>query len=118
MNGSNTIVIAAAVLALSNAGAASGATPQDVGKLGTTLTEIGAEREGNADGSIPAYTGGLTEAPAGFVKGSGVRPDPFASERPQFSIDAMDGEGRTGTFRADWACRYIRPEINPIAIEL
>jgi hypothetical protein len=90
MNRSTSIVIAAAVLTLSHAGAASGATPQEASKLGTTLTAVGAERDGNADGSIPAYTGGLTEAPAGFVKESGVRPDPFASERPLFSIDAKN----------------------------
>ncbi len=86
---SNSSVVIAAVLVLSQAANAAGAVPpEEAAKLGTKLTATGAEREGNADGSIPAYTGGLTEAPSSFVKGSGVRPDPFASERPLFSIDA------------------------------
>ncbi|RJG27185.1 DUF1329 domain-containing protein [Massilia cavernae] len=59
-------------------------------KLGTTLTMTGAEKAGNKDGSIPEYTGGLTTAPAGFDKSSGVRPDPFANEKPLFSIDAKN----------------------------
>ncbi len=58
--------------------------------LGTTLTQTGAERAGNADGSIPAYTGGLTRAPASFKPGSGIRPDPFKDEKPLFSIAAKD----------------------------
>ncbi|UVE19575.1 DUF1329 domain-containing protein [Pseudomonas sp. LS44] len=59
-------------------------------KLGTTLTSFGAEKAGNADGSIPEYTGGLTTAPAGFDASTGIRPDPFASEKPLFSIDAKN----------------------------
>ena len=57
-------------------------------KLGTTLTPVGAEKAGNKDGTIPEYTGGLTSAPAGFDKSKGVRPDPYANEKPLFSIDA------------------------------
>ena len=45
--------------------------------LGTTLTPIGAEKAANAAGTIPAYTGGLTAAPAGFKAGDGIRPDPL-----------------------------------------
>jgi hypothetical protein len=58
--------------------------------LGTTLTPIGAEKAGNKDGTIPAYTGGLTTAPAGFKVGDGIRPDPFASEKPRLVIDAKN----------------------------
>ncbi|WP_433771637.1 DUF1329 domain-containing protein [Pseudomonas putida] len=61
---------------------------QEAKQLGTTLTPVGAEMAGNADGSIPAYTGGLKTAPAGFDKATGIRPDPFANEKPQFSINA------------------------------
>ena len=59
-------------------------------KLGTTLTAVGAEKAGNKDGTIPAYTGGLTTPPAGFKKGDGLRPDPFANEKPLYSIDAKN----------------------------
>ena len=65
-------------------------TPEEAKALGTTLTPIGAEKAGNKDGSIPAYTGGLTTAPAAFKAGDGLRPDPFASEKPKVSIDARN----------------------------
>src|SRR5580765_7593737 len=58
--------------------------------LGTTLTAVGAEKAGNATGTIPAYSGGLTTAPAGFKPGDGLRPDPFASEKPRLQIDAKN----------------------------
>jgi hypothetical protein len=45
---------------------------------------------GNKDGTIPPYTGGLTKPPANFVSGSGIRPDPFAAEKPLFSINAQN----------------------------
>ncbi len=57
-------------------------------KLGAELTAMGSEKAASKDGAIPEYTGGLTTTPAGFVKGKGVRPDPFANEKPLFSIDA------------------------------
>ena len=65
-------------------------TPDEAKKLGATLTAVGAEKAGNADGSIPDYAGGLTSAPAGFKKGDGIRPDPFAAEKPLYSIDAKN----------------------------
>jgi hypothetical protein len=55
-------------------------------QLGTTLTAFGAEKAGNADGSIPAYEGGLTTAPAGYKKGDGLLPDPYAADKPLLSI--------------------------------
>lgn len=57
--------------------------------LGSTLTPLGGEMAGNADGSIPAWTGGLTDVPPGFVNG-GRRPDPFASEKPILKITASN----------------------------
>lgn len=50
------------------------------------LTPIGAERGGNADGSIPAWTGGLS-APAGTTKGQRLK-DAFAADKPLFTITA------------------------------
>jgi hypothetical protein len=83
----------AAVLMLAYASVTFGAvTAEEAQKLGTTLTPVGAEMAGNADGSIPAYTGGLTTLPADFVPGSGKRTDPFANEKPLFSIDAKNME--------------------------
>ena len=58
--------------------------------LGTTLTAIGAEKAANKDGSIPAYSGGLTTPPAGFKAGDGIRPNPFAGDKPRLQIDAKN----------------------------
>ena len=43
------------------------APARDPSLLTTTLTPFGAERAGNADGTIPAWTGGITSAPAGYM---------------------------------------------------
>jgi hypothetical protein len=57
--------------------------------LTTTLTPYGAERAGNADGSIPAWTGGITTPPAGWQEGQSM-PDIFADEQPTLTIDASN----------------------------
>lgn len=74
-------------LASSNASAALDAS--EVARLGQDLTPAGAEKAGNASGSIPAWTGGLTRAPAGFDAGKGYL-DPFASEQPAYTVTAAN----------------------------
>lgn len=59
----------------------------EIARLGKDLTPVGAEAAGNADGTIPAWTGGITEPPAGYKKGD-HHPDPFASDKPVLTIDA------------------------------
>src|SRR5690606_40393330 len=56
--------------------------------LGASLTPVGAERAGNAAGSIPEWTGGLAQD-AGLVS-DGFRADPFAGEAPLFTITAQN----------------------------
>ena len=58
--------------------------PQEAAKLGTTLTPLGAQKEGNADGSIPAWTGGLKPGAAPVT--NGFLGDPFSGEKPLFTI--------------------------------
>jgi hypothetical protein len=58
---------------------------------GDEFTPIGAERAGNAAGTIPAWTGGLTELPAGYVEGEPLV-DPFPDEQPLFTITAQNFE--------------------------
>lgn len=69
-------------------------SPQQAAQLGKNLTEVGAERAGNAEGSIPAYAGGLPvdTAPAGYRPGDSMRPDPFAGEKPLLVIDQTNLE--------------------------
>jgi len=83
-------MIAAGCAALFAASAQAAVTADEAKQLGSTLTLLGAEKAGNADGSIPSYTGGLTTAPASFKKGSGIRPDPFASDKVVVSITSKN----------------------------
>jgi hypothetical protein len=65
------------------------AAERDFSRLGNDLTPIGAERAGNADGSIPAWEGGLTQPPAGWSPQQGYV-DPFADDKPLFTITAAN----------------------------
>ncbi|MDD2735416.1 MAG: DUF1329 domain-containing protein [Desulfuromonadaceae bacterium] len=59
--------------------------------LKTTLTPMGAERAGNKEGTIPAWDGGYTKVPKGYVNGD-LRRDPFPQEKPLLSITAQNVE--------------------------
>ncbi|MCA0241236.1 MAG: DUF1329 domain-containing protein [Proteobacteria bacterium] len=58
---------------------------EEAARLKSELTPMGAERGGNKDGSIPAWSGAL---PAGNVPAGGRRPDPFAGDKPLYSVTA------------------------------
>lgn len=73
------------VLLLGVQAATAAVTAEEAAKLKTTLTPFGAERAGNAEGTIPAWEGGYTKVPAGYKNGD-HRADPFADEKPLFSI--------------------------------
>ncbi len=55
-------------------------------RLGADLTPLGAEKAGNADGSIPSWEGGITSPPAGYSKGM-HHPDPYAADPVLFTIN-------------------------------
>ena len=87
-----TTIALMAVLGLMANVANAGISPEDAARLGgDELTPLGAERSGNAAGTIPAWTGGLTELPAGYVEGEPLV-DPFPSEQPLFTITAQNFE--------------------------
>lgn len=66
----------------------SGLSADERARLGNDLTIWGAVKAGNADGSIPSYTGGL-EPPTSYDPSKpGTRPDPFGDEKPLYSITA------------------------------
>lgn len=81
-------LLAGALLTVLGGTAHAGVGAGEARQLGTKLTRVGAEVAGNAAGTIPAYDGGLTQAPAGFKAGSGIRVDPFAKEKPRLTITA------------------------------
>ena len=109
----------AASLALTLAGQAQAAvSPAEAAKLGAELTLVGAEKAANADGSIPAYAGGLITPPASFQAGSSMRPDPFADEKPLLVIDGKNVEQYKDQLTAvsfELAKRYpgFRMEVYP-----
>ncbi|QEY63048.1 DUF1329 domain-containing protein [Metapseudomonas lalkuanensis] len=74
---------------MGNAMAAVPAT--EAAQLGTTLTPLGAEKGANADGSIPAWTGGL-QPDVALVDANGFLADPFVNEKPQFVITGANAE--------------------------
>lgn len=60
----------------------------DIDALGKTLTPWGAIKAANADGTIPAYSGGI-QPPAEYDPAKpGIRPDPFQDEKPRLVITA------------------------------
>jgi hypothetical protein len=80
-----TILSALAVMAPTLAGV----TANEAARLKSDLTPFGAEKAGNKEGTIPAWTGGLTTPTPGFRNG-GRRPDPFAKEKPTSQITAKN----------------------------
>ena len=93
-------VLAASLAMIVAAQAHAAVSAQDAAKLGSNLTLVGAEKAGNADGSIPAYNGGLTTPPASFKSGDSMRPDPFANEKPVLVIDGKNVDQYKGLLSA------------------
>ncbi len=61
-------------------------TDAEIARLGADLTPIGAEKAGNKDGTIPEWNGGLCTPPAGSTQGKGGYNDPYAADKPLFTI--------------------------------
>src|SRR5436189_3536040 len=83
--------VALAVAAVFATPASAELSAADLGKLGTTLTPMGAEKAGNAAGTIPAWDGGITKPVAGYEVGKHY-PDPYASDKPLFTIDGKNAD--------------------------
>jgi len=60
-------------------------------RLGGELTPLGGIKAGNADGSIPAWTGGITKAPVGYKAGQ-HHVDPYATDSVKFTISSANME--------------------------
>lgn len=64
---------------------------EQAARLGKDLTPMGAEQAGNSAGTIPAWTGGLPKS-AAALDGAGSYVDPFAADKPLFSISRANLE--------------------------
>ena len=73
------VAVACSTLAAFTATAA--VSEQEAAKLGKELTPVGAERAANKEGTIPAWTGGMTTPQAGWKPGQ-KRIDPYADDKP------------------------------------
>jgi hypothetical protein len=64
---------------------------QQAGRLAAGLMPLGGEKAGNAAGTIPAWDGGITKPPAGYVPGKHYV-DPYASDKPLFTITPQNAD--------------------------
>ena len=87
----SSLAAAAAAASIKPAFAAGLSMPSytaDPNLLKTTLTPMGSERAGNADGSIPAWTGGVSAPPLGPTDPQDVQI--FQDEQMLYKIDASN----------------------------
>ena len=61
----------------------------EAARLGQDLTPLGAERAGNAAGTIPAWDGGITRGPDGYKPGD-HHPDPYADDQRLYTVTAAN----------------------------
>lgn len=86
INRKHALALAAgAVLAAGTGMVQAAVSAEEAAKLGRELTPVGAEKAGNAAGTIPAWDGGITRPPAGFRVGT-FHIDPFAADKPLYSV--------------------------------
>jgi len=79
------LLVAALVSVVSASSVLAAVTAEEAARLAGDLTPVGAERAGNADGSIPAWDGSGTPVPAGWKPG-GDYPNPFPDEKPIYQV--------------------------------
>ncbi|MBO9491389.1 DUF1329 domain-containing protein [Endozoicomonas sp. G2_1] len=80
-----TLLSLAVSCALFGGAAVAKVSSAEASKLGKELTPIGAERAGNADGSIPAWTGGIAKPIDGYKKGD-HHPNPFPNDKVLYTV--------------------------------
>lgn len=86
-----SVPIALALFAALASTARAEVSEAEAARLDRELTPMGAERAGNASGTIPAWTGGITAPPSGWVAGE-REIDPFAGDAALYTISAENIE--------------------------
>jgi hypothetical protein len=89
MNYTKSKLALCAVVALGATAAMAKVPESELARLDQDLTPMGSERAGNADGTIPEWTGGLTTPPAGYTDGDFLV-NPFPDDQPLFVITAAN----------------------------
>ena len=93
------LLLSTLLLVAASATARAELSDADVAKLGATLTPLGAEVSGNAEGSIPAWTGGLNK-PVPDYKPGGAYPNPYPDEKPLYTITGENADQFADTLSA------------------
>ena len=123
MYNKNAILGGLLAFSVASAPAWAAVSASEAARLGQELTPFGSPKAGNSAGTIPAWTGGLTEPPPGY-EGSGQHHiNPFPDDEVLFTITPanMDqyGEYLTDgvkalletyptTFRVPGMCRTVK----------
>jgi len=84
----STLLLAVSV-AFTSGNVLAKSSAEDAAKLGNELTPMGAVKAANKDGSIPAWTGGITKAPTGYKVGD-HHLDPYPNDKVKYSITAKN----------------------------
>jgi hypothetical protein len=93
------------VLGAASASALGAPTAEEIARLGRDLTPLGAERAGNAGGTIPAWDGGITAPPPGYEPGM-HHPDPYPSDAVTMTITAANLATHRGQLSAGHAAMF------------
>jgi hypothetical protein len=82
----------ACTLAIGSYSCQAAVSADEAKEVGSTLTPVGAIKAGNADGTIPAWTGGVATPPAGYTPklAAGAYIDPFKADNPILRIDSKN----------------------------
>jgi hypothetical protein len=84
-------IAATLAVAIASAPTRAATTAEEAKQLGATLTPWGAEVAASKDGAVPAYGKDTIKVPAGYdPKKPGFRPDPFADEKPLFTVTSAN----------------------------
>lgn len=87
--------------------AAQSLSQSEIDELGKSLTPIGAEKAGNASGTIPEWTGGLS-ADAGKPLDNHFLENPFQNEKPEFVITAQNYQEYKGNLTPGQVAMFER----------
>ncbi len=89
MKSTSSILAGVAALLIAAPHLQAAVSADEAARLKSDLTPLGGEKAGNADGSIPAWTGGITEMLSGDYLGD-IPKSIFADEKPLYQVTAQN----------------------------
>ena len=107
------IYSAISILTVAASTAIAKVSEEEAARLGQDLTPVGAEKAGNADGTIPAWTGSMMAPPEGLEWGGDGTPlpDPYGDEKPLLTITAENVDQHADKMTAGMvALMKLRPD--------